>query len=260
MFNIVDPCAVVNSCTVRCPSCGSLEAFLHRDPGADFAEVVCPDCISGEPAAAPDLSAPTEEVTQTLLTLTEILPATKSSPHNALRFTPETGLLAVDTKRTTSRYRVYEFPEQDGGRAFRFQVLDGGTDPEARSYDVFCGVSHASCECKGYLRHNRCKHIDAAQALIANNWSPTPAPVLMADTTPVPAPKPEPRLIRMDVLRFRELRARKDATGIHALVQRIASAQGLELADVLDHLNRAYIDPADDTSDRHAVVRGRRPA
>lgn len=50
----------------------------------------------------------------------------------------------------------------------RWAKVDGGTDPEAEDYDVFlvCGRPGLdTCECKGWYRWNKCKHLDASRAL-----------------------------------------------------------------------------------------------
>jgi hypothetical protein len=111
-------------------------------------------------------------------TFTEVLPATKSSQHNALNWTPDAmpgrGVLVVHTARASVCYRVVEFAT-DWGRGFRL-VKDGtpGTDAESEAYDVL--VCHDPrqhrCDCKGftYGRGKPCKHITAALAVIENGW------------------------------------------------------------------------------------------
>ncbi len=109
---------------------------------------------------------------------TEVLPATKSSEHNAMRWTPDAvpgrGTLVVDTARASCCYRVTEFAT-DWGRGFRL-VKDGtaGTDATSESYDVLvCRDPRGHrCDCKGftYGRGKACKHIAAALALIENGW------------------------------------------------------------------------------------------
>jgi hypothetical protein len=108
-------------------------------------------------------------------TFTEVLPAQKSSRHNAMNWTPGsrpgTGLLTIHTARATAKYAVTEFPTPWDGRAFHLVKLTPGTDREAESYDVFCGRGkNHRCECRGFLRHSHCKHIDAALAIWDNGW------------------------------------------------------------------------------------------
>ena len=102
---------------------------------------------------------------------TEILPPTKSSKNNC--FTWDNGELTIYTGRRVSvTYRVREFPCGWDGRAFEFEKLTSGTDLEAESYAVFCGRNgqDKSCECKGFLMTGMCKHLAAAESLIANGW------------------------------------------------------------------------------------------
>jgi hypothetical protein len=113
-----------------------------------------------------------------MATLTEVLPATKSSEHNAMNWTPGEvpgrGSLTVHTARASCCYRVTEFGT-DWGRAFRL-VKDGtaGADATSESYDVLvCRDPRGHrCDCKGFIygRGKPCKHIAAALALIANGW------------------------------------------------------------------------------------------
>ena len=111
-------------------------------------------------------------------TLTEVLPATKSNPHAAVRFTPGefpgTGTLEVQQTRAVCRYVVTELPCGWDGRAFSFRKVAGepGTDRAEDAYEVFVGRNGQDrlCGCKGFARHGHCKHTSAAQALIANGW------------------------------------------------------------------------------------------
>ena len=113
-------------------------------------------------------------------TLTEVLPASKSSPNSAIRFTPSDrpgcGLLSIDTARATVEYLVAEFPADLRGRAFHLAKVAGtpGTDAETDAYAVACGPAGepVSCECKGfaYGRGKPCKHLVAVRALIENRW------------------------------------------------------------------------------------------
>jgi SWIM zinc finger len=113
-------------------------------------------------------------------TFTETLPATRSSKHSALNWTPATddgppaGLLAIHTDRASATYEVTEFPTGWDGRGFHLAKLAGGTDAEGESYDVFCARNgqDRQCSCKGFAfgRGKNCKHIEALLALIANGW------------------------------------------------------------------------------------------
>ena len=119
--------------------------------------------------------------------LTANLPATKTSPVNAVGFAP-TGpgrsVAIIDQKKTIGEYAVTEF-RADGGRAFQFTKLEGGTDAEATGYAVFVAAAgeHDSCECRGFLRHGHCKHLDTARAIADRTAPSAPAakkPVLTA--------------------------------------------------------------------------------
>ena len=114
-------------------------------------------------------------------TFTELLPATLSSKHAGIRWTPDAhaargtvGTLVIQNERDHAEYRVEEFRAEWRGRAFRLTKTAGGTDAEAEGYDVFvsdAGPAGHICECRGFLRWRRnCKHIEAVLALAANGW------------------------------------------------------------------------------------------
>lgn len=115
-----------------------------------------------------------------MATMTEVLPERKGSRRSALRwqpsadeFGPAAGLLTIETDRSTTAYRVEEFPTGWAGRGFRLVKVTTGTDAEAESYTVFCsqhGPEADSCECRGCLRWSVCKHKDAVRALVGNLW------------------------------------------------------------------------------------------
>ena len=109
-------------------------------------------------------------------TFEEVLPATTSSQHNGIRYTPggaRSGYLLIDTDRSRSAYLVDEVPTRWRGRAFRFRCLGGGSDKDATGYDVFLSLDPAQphlCDCKGYQRYHRCKHTSATEAIVNNGW------------------------------------------------------------------------------------------
>ncbi len=84
---------------------------------------------------------------------------------------PVAGTLALTVRRQTAVYRVEEFPApaEPGGRGFQLVKLAGGSDPEARDYAVLCRADGraGTCECRGYLRWGRCKHLAALLDLVA---------------------------------------------------------------------------------------------
>ena len=111
----------------------------------------------------------------------EVLPATKSSKHSGIRWTPAeadyepvAGTLVIDTDRSRVEYVVHEFPTGWLGRGFQLLKLTEGTDKAEESYSVFCsqrgGPEADSCECKGFAYHGTCKHVAALRALLANDW------------------------------------------------------------------------------------------
>jgi hypothetical protein len=117
-------------------------------------------------------------------TFTELLPATKSAPHAAVRWTPSgtvpaSGLLTIQSKRCDVTYLVCEMPGSYPVRNFLFAKADGtpGSDKEESCYTVSVGVagSPCSCTCKGFIygRGKPCKHVEAAVAVIDNGWMRT---------------------------------------------------------------------------------------
>jgi hypothetical protein len=112
------------------------------------------------------------------VTFTELLPATKSSRHNGINWTPSAtgqgGLLTVHTAHKSVEYLVVEMEIQWDGRAFLFAKTDKGkgTDAESDSYTVYCGRNGQdfSCSCKGFIYGcgTLCKHLNAASALLEN--------------------------------------------------------------------------------------------
>jgi hypothetical protein len=80
------------------------------------------------------------------------------------------GKLTVTQGRDTkdvATYRVVEF-KNALGRAFRLVKVAGGSDRETTNYDVLIDPhGHDSCECRGFLRHGHCKHVDAIRSMIA---------------------------------------------------------------------------------------------
>jgi hypothetical protein len=106
----------------------------------------------------------------------EILPATKSSPHNAIRwspaeadYSPVCGVLTIQTRRDSGEYLITEFPVAWRGRGFTVARIGAG--PE--SYDVFMsqqGPDADSCDCAGATYAGKCKHMAGLRALLANQW------------------------------------------------------------------------------------------
>lgn len=101
------------------------------------------------------------------------LPATKSSRHNRIAFTPSStapvaaGVLVISNDRTAQEYALVETETDWTGRAFALVKIDGG-DSEPETYAVFCGKSENRCDCRGFTRWSNCKHILAVRQLIAD--------------------------------------------------------------------------------------------
>lgn len=72
------------------------------------------------------------------------------------------GVFAISEGRKLSFYYYQEVPSDIGGRGF--SVLRIGT---TAVYHVRIGsIGETTCECMGFLRQGRCKHILALQALL----------------------------------------------------------------------------------------------
>lgn len=85
---------------------------------------------------------------------------------------PAAGTVRIMMGKVSCGYTVTEFPVSWHGRGFHLEKLGTGTDADESGYDVFCGANGQDkmCSCKGFTRHNRCKHLAAAEALLANGW------------------------------------------------------------------------------------------
>jgi hypothetical protein len=110
--------------------------------------------------------------------LSNALPACKSYAVRGWHFVrsvaaPALGTLTITQGANTkdiATYRVVECPGVSApARGFRLAKVAGGTDREAGNYDVLIDpAGHDACECRGYLRHGRCKHLDAVRDLLAD--------------------------------------------------------------------------------------------
>lgn len=106
-------------------------------------------------------------------TFTELLPPTTSEPHGALTWAPATdndtspvaGTLTLTGKRSHCRYRVEEFP-CDQGRGFMLFKLDAGTDKSEERYACLVATHGTQCECRGFTATGRCKHTAAMTELV----------------------------------------------------------------------------------------------
>lgn len=76
----------------------------------------------------------------------------------------EAGLLAITTQGKTAFYVVKEIPCAIGGRGFVVHRLGMG-----EVYHVRVGApAECSCECLGYFRHGKCKHVQGLLALVGH--------------------------------------------------------------------------------------------
>ena len=129
------------------------------------------------------------EACQSSNTLTETLQPRKSAKHRAMRFdrvSARVGRLTIQTGSVEVVYRVDEFDADLEGRAFRLTKIKGGTDKEARGYDVLCGEPYDQCECRGFLGTGRCKHIDSCRVIVSHDWMTHQVPADLPFSTPAP--------------------------------------------------------------------------
>lgn len=56
--------------------------------------------------------------------------------------------------------------DEEFGPAFRLEKIDAAGSPAGESYDVNL-AGHGSCECLGFLRHGRCKHLQTGYDMLA---------------------------------------------------------------------------------------------
>mgnify|MGYP001585532351 CR=1 FL=1 len=76
----------------------------------------------------------------------------------------DAGLLAITAARKTGFYVFREIPCAIGGRGFVMHRLGLGN-----VYHVHVGApAECSCECMGFFRHGKCKHIQGLLALVGH--------------------------------------------------------------------------------------------
>ena len=76
----------------------------------------------------------------------------------------DAGLLAITAKGKTSFYVFREIPCAIGGRGFVMHRLG-----LANVYHVRVGApNECSCECLGFFRHGKCKHVQGLLALVGH--------------------------------------------------------------------------------------------
>jgi len=81
--------------------------------------------------------------------------------------------LVLRVGQTVSRYRLTAIAAAFG-LGYRLDKLSGGTDDEADHYHVNLSPADGchTCECKGWLRWQTCKHVDSLNALLVAGCLP----------------------------------------------------------------------------------------
>jgi hypothetical protein len=74
------------------------------------------------------------------------------------------GVFTITEKTNTQFYVFKEIPCVIGGRGFAVHRLG-----LANLYHVRIDALNSSCECLGFLRHGKCKHIQGLAALIGHH-------------------------------------------------------------------------------------------
>lgn len=116
------------------------------------------------------------------------LPATLTDSHRGYRWQPATasephdGTLTYETRRERSEYAVTEFPADLSGRAFQCRK------PSGETYEVLIGDAPQAdvCDCRGFARYSRCKHVDCLRDLIAEGQLPSALANADADSAAEP--------------------------------------------------------------------------
>src|SRR5262245_12342670 len=74
-------------------------------------------------------------------------------------------VLALTVNKATVFYALATLDHGFGEAAFRLtKALGAPGEPVA--YDVLIDGARSSCECKGFLRHHHCKHLEGIESLI----------------------------------------------------------------------------------------------
>jgi hypothetical protein len=79
------------------------------------------------------------------------------------------GVIRISIGKDAHDYFLTELPA-DFGRGFRLEKI--GTDGEPIAYAVNIDGDKRTCECKGFGRWQRCKHVDGLAALLAAGLLP----------------------------------------------------------------------------------------
>ena len=120
------------------------------------------------------------------------LPASKTSSKRSVTFLADpTGTAGTMTVCQGKQVTTYRLTEHVGVpypcRGFHVEKLAGGTDPEATGYDVLIDAAAGhTCECRGFLRHGHCSHVDAIRQLLADGSLDVAAEEPSTDPFPTP--------------------------------------------------------------------------
>jgi len=78
------------------------------------------------------------------------------------------GQIEIRCGTRTCHYQLDPVPTPDEFRGQGYKLTSCHLDPseEPREYHVLLSEQGCSCECLGYLRHDRCKHIEALLTLV----------------------------------------------------------------------------------------------
>jgi hypothetical protein len=99
------------------------------------------------------------------------LPATASEKNRAYGWDAAARVLSfAGTRKGSSASYLVDELECDGGRGFQLTKVEGGSDPEEAGYACFlANTGYDSCDCKGFTRWGKCKHLDCVRDMVSNN-------------------------------------------------------------------------------------------
>jgi hypothetical protein len=75
------------------------------------------------------------------------------------------GVFRFEERGRSTSYAIHEIPCEIGGRGFAIHRLGLATLYHVRIADA---EADCSCECLGFLRHGRCKHVVGLRTLLAD--------------------------------------------------------------------------------------------